>query len=141
MNIISLNTDIGEMEEFEPLPMGVYTATVVDVDVRTTEKMPNGYFYLQLRINPEEYPADYDAGNAPDGMLLTYARVAVPTADNRRSVKPFKDLLLALGIEPKGTQVNIEEWIDKDVQAHVSRNTYQGALINNIDQLASIPTV
>ncbi len=141
MNIISLNQDIDQMEEFEPLPVGAYNAKVVDVELRTSEKMPNGYIYMQLRVSPEEYPADYDEGNAPEGLLLVYARVAIPSPENRRSVKPFKDLLLALGIDPKGTEIDMESWIDRDVQVLLSRSEYQGSFINNIDKISAVPTV
>lgn len=139
-NMITLAADINEMEEYVPLPSGPYVGEIRDVEVRYSEKQPNGYFYITLRIDPDEFPADYDHENAPDGALVSFARVSVPDPNNRRSVRPFKALLTALGLE-KGSKFDTGDWIGKEVQVMLSEREYQGVPVNNVEGLNPVPKV
>ncbi len=140
MDLIKLAVDLEEMEEFQPLPAGPYRAEVREIEVKHSEKVPGGYLAMKLRIDPEDFPADYDRDNAPEGISVTYAQVKVPDGD-RRKVRPFKQLLKALGITASGTDFNPDDWIGKECQAFLSVNEYNGALTNNVDVLRELPQV
>jgi len=140
MDLIKLNTAIEEMEEYEPLPAGLYTAELRDLEVRHSEKQPNGFFYAQLRIDPQDYPADYDAANAPEGVTVVYARVQMPDANNRRTVKPFKNFLKAMGVTTAGDTFDPQDWIGRSLQVLLSVNDYQGSPVNNVEAVQAIPS-
>lgn len=139
-SIITLSEDLGNMEEFEALPPGPYPAEVRDVEIKHSEKVPQGYFVISMLIDPEDFPADYDVANAPEGLPITYARVAVPVAENRRSVAPIKRWLKALGLPAAGMQIDTDQWIGKKVQVMLSSTTYQGAPVNNVEGVSELPT-
>lgn len=141
MNIIELGQDLDQMEEFEALPAGTYTAQLQDVEIRHSEKIPNGYLYIQLIVPTEEFPADYDVGNAPEGLVVTYANVKLPDMNNRRTVAPYKKLLEAVGVKAKGTKFDPNDWIGKDVQVNLTRSEYQGSPVNNVLGVGPVPSV
>ncbi len=141
MSLIELSLDLGEMQEYEALPDGPYNAEVRDVETKVSEKIPTGYFVLSLMVPVEEFPADYDATNAPEGVPLTYARVKIPTAEDRRSVKPFKTLLSAMGIEATGTSFDPQDWVGKQVQVLLKADEYQGVATNQVEAIGPVPSV
>jgi len=141
MSIIRFDSDISEMAEYEPLPNGVYRATVIDVEERSNEKTPKGFLTTTLRVSPDDYPADYDANNAPDGVNVVMGYLALPDAENRRTVGPFKKFLMALGIAPKGSQFETSDMIGAETQVHLVRGEFQGALVNNIQGVSPVPQV
>jgi hypothetical protein len=141
MSIIQLANDIQDMEEFEPLPDGVYPAELQDIELRFSEKMPNGYLYCVFTISPDSFPADYDAGNAPEGLQVVYSRTGIPDPSNRRSVRPFKMFLNALGVKIKGTDFDPQAWVGSSAQLLLKRQEYQGAMINNVESVSPLPKV
>jgi hypothetical protein len=141
MSIIELAGNIQDMAEFEPLPDGVYPAELQDIEIRHSEKVPNGYLYCQFRVSPDHFPADYDVGNAPEGLPVVYARVAIPDAANRRTVRPFKQFLDALGVKQSGSKFDPQDWVGKSAQLLLKRQEYQGALVNNVDGVSALPKV
>jgi hypothetical protein len=141
MSIIELAGDIQEMAEFEPLPDGVYPAELQDIEIRHSEKVPQGYIYCQFRISPDHFPADYDAGYAPEGLPVVYSRVAIPDPNNRRTVRPFKQFLAALGVKQVGNKFDPQKWIGSQAQLLLKRQEYQGALVNNVDAIQPLPKV
>lgn len=141
MDIIKLSTDIADMEEYVPLPAGPYRAELRDIEVKHSEKVPLGYFYCSLRIDPSDYPADYDAGNAPDGLNVVYARVSVPDPNNRRTVAPFKAFLKALNVDAKGDSFDPKSWIGKEVQVLLSTSEYNNAPVNNVEAVQPLAKV
>lgn len=141
MDMIKLALNIEEMEEYSPLPNGPYRSELRDIEVKHSEKLPNGYFYCQFRIDPSDFPADYDAANAPDGLNVVYARVQVPDPNNRRTVAPFKGFLKALGIEVSGATFDPSSWVGSEVQLLLSVNEYNGQMVNNVDAVFALPKV
>lgn len=140
-SVIELASNLDEMSEFEPLPSGVYPAELQDVEIRFSEKVPQGYVYCQFRVDPEDFPADYDIGNAPEGLIVVYSRCALPTPENRRSVRPFRKFLESLGQNTTKAEFNTDEWLNARVQLTLSQNEYQGSQVNNVDNVAALPTV
>lgn len=141
MSIIELSQDIETMEEFEPLPNGPYPAELQDVEIRHSEKVPQGYLYCQFHISPDHFPADYDEGNAPEGLTVVYSSVAIPDPNNRRTVRPFNMFMKALGVKLKGSSFETDKLIGKNCQLILKRNEYQGALVNNVEAVQEMPAV
>lgn len=141
MDLIKLSDNLDDMKEYEPLPGGPYPAEIREIEVKHSEKQPDGYFVISLMIDPNDFPADYEVENAPNGVVVTYARVAVPVATNRKTIRPFKNLIKAMGLDAGGDTFNPEEWIGKGLQVFLSRTEYQGAPVNNVEGVGPIPTV
>ena len=137
MSVIELVMNLDEMEEYEPLPNGLYRGTIRQVEEKRSEKVPNGYFNIQIIVPTDEFPADYDIENNPEGVLLSYARVQIPDPKNRRSVGPFKNLMRVLGLEI-GTTIDPDEWIDKEVLVEVTQQVYNDQLVNNVASISSV---
>lgn len=141
MDMIKLSANLSDMEEYEPLPQGLYPAEVRDCEIRHSEKVPEGYIYMQLRVDPDDYPADYDPSNAPEGVQLIYASVKVPDGKDRRKVRPFKQLMKALGQDISAATFDPSAWTGQHVQVLIRTSEYQGALVNNVDAVSELPTV
>lgn len=141
VDLIKLSTNIEEMAEYQPLPRGPYMAELREAEIRHSEKVPNGYIYAVFRIDPADFPADYDASNAPEGMNVVYANVKLPDPDNRRTVAPFKAFLRALGQNVSGDTFDPSTWIGSQAKIMLSVNEYQGALVNNIDSVMAASNV
>lgn len=141
MDIIKLSANIEDMQEYQPLPAGPYRAELRDIEIRHSEKVPQGYFYMTFRVDPSDFPADYDAANAPEGLNVVYSRVAIPDANNRRTVAPYKSLLKALGVDVKGDTFDPKEWIGKEAQLLLSTSIYQGAPVNNVEAVQQLAKV
>ena len=142
MSIITLATNLADMEEYEALPDGPYKAEVRDVEVRFNEKNPNGYIYLAMLVHPENFPADYDPANAPEGVTVVYSSVRVPDPANRRTVKPFKNLVKAVtGKEATGTEFDPEDWKGKEITALLKRGEYNGGPVNNVEAVMALAKV
>ena len=141
MDVIQLAGNIEDMVEYSPLPAGPYRAEVPDIEIRHSEKVPQGYIYIQFRVDPSDFPADYDAANAPEGLNVVYSRVALPDMNNRRTVAPYKALLKALGVEVKGSTFDPKDWIGKEAQLLLSTSVYQNAPVNNVEAVTPLATV
>jgi hypothetical protein len=141
MSIIELGMDLDQMAEYEALPDGPYKAEIRDVEVRFSEKVPHGYYYMQMLVPVDEFPADYDAGNAPEGLNIIHSRMKVPSVDDRRSVAPFKAFLKAVGISTKGNKFDPQDWVGKQVQVLLKRSEYNGSPVNNVEAIGAIPKV
>jgi hypothetical protein len=141
VDIIKLATNLEDMAEYEPLPPGQYPAEIRDVEVKYSEKQPNGYFVISLRVDPADFPPDYDTANAPEGVVLTYARVSIPDPNNRKSVRPFKNFIRALGEDVNSDTFDPQAWIGKQLFTFVTKTDYQGAPVNNVESVSAVPQV
>ena len=124
-DIITLDQNLDAFADYEILPKGEYPATCVLAEVRMSDK-GNEYFYINFRIDPTDYPADYDQENAPEGTTLNYSRVQVPTATDRRTITQVKKLMKALGLPTNVREINANDWVDKQAKLVVVHQTYQG---------------
>jgi hypothetical protein len=141
MSIIELGTSLGEMKEYQALPDGLYDGELQVAELKTNEKNPNGFFSLQFRISPEDFPADYDVDNAPEGVLVTYGYLAIPDGKSRKNVAAFKKVAKAFGETDKSASIDPENWIGKKVQLMLKRGEYLGSEINRIEAISPIPVV
>ena len=135
--IIDLDMNLDEYEDFEPLPSSAYPGTCIQSEMRTSDK-GNDFYYLVFQIDPADYPVDYAPENAPEGMRLTWARTQKPTAANRRSVTGVKRLLKALGMPMNVARINPGEWEGKKAKLIVGQGEWLGDPNNQIERLEAL---
>ncbi len=136
-NILELDFNLEDMDDFEPLPAGEYPAEVRSAEQRISDK-GNEYYYIVFNIHPDDYPADYAVENAPEGMNMVYARVQKPDAKNRRSITAIKNLYRALGMSLKTNTVNPGDWEGKKAKLLVDRSEYNGEIRNGIKAVEAL---
>jgi len=136
-NILELDMDLEEFDDFEPLPAGEYPAEVRSAEKRISDK-GNEYYYMVLNIHPDDFPADYAIENAPEGMNLIYARLQVPTAANRRSITAVKKFYRAIGLTLKTSIINPGEWEGKKTKVLLGRSEYNGEDRNDVKGLEAL---
>lgn len=137
MDIISLDVNIDSVEDFEILPKSGYPAECVVAEIRTSDG-GNDYLYTNWRIDPSDYPADYDRENAPEGTVLNYSRVQVPQANDRRSITALKKLLRAMGLPTAVKTVDPATFVGQKAKIVVVTQVYQGEKRNSIQAVESL---
>lgn len=136
-SIIELDQNLDSFEDYEILPKSTYPGTCETAEIRTSDN-GNEYYYTNWRIDPSDYPADYDEENAPEGTVLNYSRVQVPTAGDRRSITNVKKLMRAMGLDLKTKTIDCSEWVGKRANLVVGHNKYNGETRNAILSIESL---
>lgn len=127
-SILDLGVDIADVPAPELLPPGDFVAEVRKAEPKVSGA-GNHYVSVQLYISPEDYPADYDVAEAPDGTILTYNRVPWPQSkDDRRGINTLRKVMDALGVPVKGSKVDLDEWVGKKTLVTVGHSSYEGEL-------------
>jgi hypothetical protein len=135
--IIELDMNLEDFEDFTSLPKGEYPGECTAAEVRTSDK-GNQYFYTMWKIDPSDYPADYDVANNPEGTVLNFSRVQVPTASNRRAVTAVKKLYAALGLKTKTNVIDPATWVGTKAKLVVGTEKYNGEDRNSITAIENI---
>jgi hypothetical protein len=136
-SIVELDQNLDAVEDFQLLPKGAYPATCVAAEKRISDNN-NEYYYCNFRIDPEDYPPDYEKENAPEGTVLNYSRVQVPKSNDRRSITNVKKLMRAMGISLKTNRIDPEEWIDKRVRLVTAYGRFNGERVLQIQSIESL---
>jgi len=118
VGIIELESTLADAEQPKELPAGLYEGEVIDVQIGTSQK-GNDYFGIQVHIPTSEYPKDFDADNAPDGMTMFYNMVTVPKRGDQRAMFRLKMLYQALGLDLNTTSIDPNEWMGRKVRCRV----------------------
>lgn len=94
LSLIEFSEDLNNAEAPAPLPPGIYPATIINAEPKTSQTSGNRYLATQFRIEADAYPADFNDGD-PDGMVLTYNRVLLE--DNKNARYRLRKFLEAVG--------------------------------------------
>ncbi len=122
-SILEFSQDITNQEAPPPLPAGDYNATIESVELKTSQTSGNEYLNIVFNIAPDDYPADFDAENNPDGVKLSYMRLNNDdTARNRYNVRKFCE---AIGAKT-GKKVDPNDWIGLSTVISVKHGTWEG---------------
>jgi len=136
-DIIDFGVDLTDAEPSEPLPDGTYIGTIIKAEKREV-KNHKGSFYIAATflISPDQFPADYDASNAPEeGKSVTYRKLSLAeTRDARYDNKVF---LLAVGY-PLGRRVSLSGLITLSAKLTLKTEIYNGIPRNAIDRVEAI---
>lgn len=136
-SIIELDQNLDAFEDYEILPKSSYPATCTLAEIRTSDA-GNEYYYTNWTIDPSDYPADYDVENAPEGTVLNYSRVQVPSAGDRRSITNVKKLMRAIGVDLKTKTIDCALWVGQKANLVVGHNKYNGETRNAILSIESL---
>lgn len=121
--IIEFDIDLNDVEKPEELPPGLYRATITKAEERRSKNTDSKYLSLMLNIAPEEYPATYDAENAPMGFPVPYNRISLePT---KRAMWRLKSNLMELGI-PFSNKLDLAEFVNRQVMVEIAHELYEG---------------
>lgn len=132
MGIIELDGNLDETPEPELLPPGFYAAEVADVQVRQNQKGTGSYFSVKFMIPAENFPADYDVDNWPDGLPLYYNLLRVPTSADRRAKLNIKRWMETLGLPTDVSTIDPSTWIGRPANVKVEHSTYEGVTRESI---------
>src|SRR3954463_1385121 len=125
-SMIDLGVDVANAAAPELLPPGDYVAEIRSAEPRVSSN-GNSYVAVQFYISPEEYPADFDVSEAPDGTILTYGRVPWPTTGNdKRGVYKLRRFMESIGAPFEGSKVVLDKWIGLRAIVKVKHDTYEG---------------
>jgi len=134
VTIIDLDMNLEDFEDYEILPDGPLPGECTIAEVRTSDN-GNQYFYTMWRIDPSDYPLDYDRENAPNGTIMNYSRVQVPTPGDRRSITSVKKFMAAMGLSLKTNSIDCSQWVGKRAMLNIGHQVYNG---ENRNQIVSV---
>lgn len=123
--IMEYSSDIATAEAPPPLPVGDYPATTETVTQKTSTTTAKDYLCVELRISPDDYPADFDPNREmyPEGVTLQYNRLMVEdTARSRYNMRKFCE---AVGAK-MGKRVDPSEWIGLVCKVGIKHERYEG---------------
>lgn len=125
-SMIDLGVDLANAEAPALLPIGDYTAEIRAAQPKMSSS-GNPYCSVQFYIGPDEYPADYDVAESPDGTILTYNRVPWPTSgDDKRGVYRLRKFMESIGAPFQGSKVDLDAWVGLKAIVKVKHETYEG---------------
>jgi putative intracellular protease/amidase len=120
-SIIEFSDNIADAEAPEPLPEREYMATITKT-VKAVSSNGNPYAAVTLRINEDDYPADFDTANAPGGKDI---RHIVGLADDAPSRHRLRKFLEAIGA-PMSKRIDLTTWIGLSGKISIKHDTYEG---------------
>lgn len=123
LSILEYSSDISTQEAPPPLPVGEYNATIESVEQKTSQTSGKDYLSVGVRVSVDDFPADFDPENYPDGLLLSYNRLVVE--DTARARYNMRKWCESIGAK-MGKQVDPSEWIGLNVKIGVKHDTYEG---------------
>jgi hypothetical protein len=136
-SIIELDMNLADVQDFEILPDSKYPGVCTAAELRTSDK-GNQYYYTNWKIEPENYPADYDVENNPEGTTLNYSRIQAPTSGSRREISAVKKHYAAMGLSLKTSKIDPSEWVGQKALLVVGHETYNGEARNSIVAVESL---
>lgn len=124
--ILDLGVDIANAEAPEVIPTGTYVGEVRSAEVRTSNTTGNKYVAVAFYISPDEYPADYDVAENPDGITLSYMRCPWPEPTEKGKIFRLRKFLEAIGYPFEGSKVDVEKFAGLKAKLNVGHETYEG---------------
>ncbi len=131
--LYQFSESIDEAEAPEPLPERQYPATITDVEDRTTND-GRPMVRVVFKINEEDYPADYDAGNAPGGKSISHFQMMDDSAQTRHRVRKFCEAIGA----PMSKRLNPKnDWMNLSATVTIKHEEYEGVNREKISRIDS----
>lgn len=128
-SILSFSEDISTAEAPDPLPAGLYPASIHGIEVKTSQNSGNRYLDVKFRIAPDDFPADFPVENAPDGAIIAYRRIVVEdTPRHRHNVRRFCE---ACGVAAS-KEIPVNEFLGANVMVAIEHDEYQGVTREDI---------
>lgn len=122
MTVMEFVEDISEAEAPEPLPPGEYPATIRGAEVKESQS-GNHYVAVQFMIQPDDYPADYPAENAPDGKIVTFRRL--PYSQDKGAMYRMRKFCESIGAATS-KRIDVNDWIGLEATVRIEHDTWEG---------------
>lgn len=118
LDILELETNLADVEKPPELKPGIYSAEVQEVQDATSQK-GNAYFAIRFVVPPDQIPAD-QAEFFEDGAVFFYNRLIRPRSkSDGRALYSLRKFIEALGIDPKGTSFDPNDWMGRTCRIRV----------------------
>jgi len=127
-SLVEFSENIADAEAPEPLPAGEYRGTIQSCEVKLSQKGTK-YGSARILIPADQFPADFDASQYPDGMTLSYNLIGLE--DNRIARYRLRQWCEAIGA-PATKQIDVNDWVGLDANFRLDVETYEGVKRNNI---------
>lgn len=140
ISMIDLGIDLSTVEKPEPLPVGTYRGVISEAVKATSATSGNDYLRQIIVVPPDEYPADYDVQNAPDGVKLRYFSIPLSVAGNRRAAYRLRSFLEKFGI-PLTSSLDLSALVGKEVSVtikHVAGFNDPESLVEEVEAVDAI---
>lgn len=121
-SVIEYSEDVSTAEAPPALPAADYTAEVRGAQ-RKTSQAGNEYVEVMFHISPDQYPPDYDAEIAPDGVNIPYRRV--PIGDNPTARYRMRMFCESIGVIPSRS-IDINDFIGCQARVTTAIETNEG---------------
>lgn len=130
-SIIEFSEDISTAEDPDPLPEGDYPSEIVTAVVQTSKTKGTRYAQVMFRINEEDYPADFDAENAPGHKQV---RFMIGLEDNLAARARLRKFLEAIGA-PMSKRIDVNTWIGLPATVSLRHDTYEGVTREQVSRV------
>lgn len=120
--VFEFSKDVSAQEKPPLLPVGEYKGEIVGVEPRLSQSSGNTYAAITFRINPDQYPADFE-GEA-DGYLMAYNRIVLSKDDDRGRYN-LRKFCEAIGV-PASNRIDLNEWMGAEALVEVAHEAYEG---------------
>lgn len=123
-SIVEFSEDISSAEAPDPLPIGDnYPMEITKVLVGPSKSSGRMQAAVNFLVSPEDYPADYDPANNPDGVTVTKYLSMEDNAKSRYQVRVFEE---TIGLPPSGRQVDTARWTGQTCLGAISHEPFEG---------------
>ena len=135
--ILTFSSDIADAEAPEPIPVGTYVGTIVSAEPAVSRSTGNHYINTAFRIDPDQYPADFNAEGWPDGVILYWRRT--PYDDTTRGRFQMKKMCEAIDA-PMGGTIDLSAWAGLEAKLHIGhqQNPNDGTMQAEIQKLEHV---
>lgn len=130
--IVEYGEDISDAVAPDPLPAKEYPGEIRSAEVKTSTNTGNRYYSVGLFISPENYPADYNSENAPDGRTFQYNLLSAEDTPNARY--RLKKFLEQVGL-PMSKRIDVNEWIGQQVTVELKHGSWQGEVREEVAKI------
>ena len=125
LSILEFDVDISEQEAPPPLPVGDYEVECIESTKTTSKNSGNPMIVTKVRINPDDFPADFVGDDYPEGITLTAYTVC--RADSARDRWNVRKLCEAFGVVPS-KQVDLTEFLGERSRVTIGHEEYEGMM-------------
>lgn len=126
LDILELETNLEDVPEPELIKPGYYVGEVQGIEVKQNQRGTGSYYAIKFVVPTDEFPPDYEVDNHPDGLVLYYNLLRVPTAGDRRSISNIRKFMEKLGLSVSTNKIDPNAWLGQRAKLKVIHNEYQG---------------
>lgn len=120
-SVYEFQSNIGEAQQPNPLPVGEYRASVKIAELKVSKSSGKPMLVVSYHISSDQYPADYTDGNA-DGEVLSVYQSLAETPRGKWLLKKFMEMH---GVAASNRLV-ATDFIGQEVIVKIEHEDYQG---------------